>query len=136
MVGQQHRSDYKLSTIKHYESSDKVTETSRVFDCYRKTLKLWYDKYKAICTITHKNREISKNRKDNNYRNDFLYAFVKNSVKKIYIKNSTLKKKPKIYKDSFYAVSIAISSSFLFPVIPLIFLSLQSCFRAATVIFL
>ncbi len=84
MVGQQHRSDYKLSTIKHYESSDKVTETSRVFDCYRKTLKLWYDKYKAICTITHKNREISKNRKDNNYRNDFLYAFVKNSVKKIY----------------------------------------------------
>jgi len=34
-----------------------------------------------------------------NYRNYFLYAFDKDSVKKRYVKNSTLKKKPKIYKD-------------------------------------
>ena len=57
MVGQQHSSDYKLSAIKHYEQSDNLTETCRVFHCYRKTLKLWYDKYKATGTLTRKNRE-------------------------------------------------------------------------------
>jgi transposase len=40
-----------------------------------------------------------KNIKEKNYRNYFLYAFDKDSVKKRYVKNSTLKKKPKIYKD-------------------------------------
>ena len=57
MVGQQHSSDYKLSAIKHYEQSDNLTETCRVFHCYRKTLKLWYDKYKATGSLTRKNRE-------------------------------------------------------------------------------
>lgn len=36
---------------------------------------------------------------EKNYRNYFLYAFDKDSVKKIYTHNSTLKRKPKIYKD-------------------------------------
>ena len=57
MVGQQHSSEYKLSAIKHYEQSDNLTETCRVFHCYRKTLKLWYDKYKATGSLTRKNRE-------------------------------------------------------------------------------
>jgi len=56
MVGQ-HSSDYKLSAIKHYEQSDNLTEPCRVFHCYRKTLKLWYDKYKATGTLTRKNTE-------------------------------------------------------------------------------
>lgn len=57
MVGQQHSSDYKLSAIKHYEQSDNLTETCRVFHCYRKTLKLWYNKYKATGSLTRKNRK-------------------------------------------------------------------------------
>lgn len=36
---------------------------------------------------------------EKNYRNYFLYAFDKDSVKKIYTHNSTLKRKAKIYKD-------------------------------------
>jgi len=57
MVGQQHSSDYKLSAIKHYEKSGNLTETCRVFDCYRKTLKLWYDKYKATGNVSRKARK-------------------------------------------------------------------------------
>jgi aromatic ring-opening dioxygenase LigB subunit len=49
--------------------------------------------------IRSKKNEISKKYKETNYRNYFLYAFDKGSVKKRYVKNSTLKKKPKIYKD-------------------------------------
>ena len=57
MVGQQHSSDYKLSAIKHYEQSGNLTETCRVFDCYRKTLKLWYNKYKATGNVSRKARK-------------------------------------------------------------------------------
>ena len=57
MVGQQHSSHYKVTAIKHYEKSGNPTETCRVFHCYRKTLKLWYDKYKATGSLTRKNRE-------------------------------------------------------------------------------
>jgi transposase len=37
--------------------------------------------------------------KEKNYRNYFLYAFDKDSVKKRYVKNSTLKRKIKVYKE-------------------------------------
>jgi hypothetical protein len=37
--------------------------------------------------------------KEENYTKYFQYAFDKDAVKKKYIKNSTLKKKPKIYKE-------------------------------------
>ena len=57
MVGKQHSSDYKLSALKHYEQSDNLTETCRVFHCYRKTLKLWYDKYKSSGSLTRKHRK-------------------------------------------------------------------------------
>jgi hypothetical protein len=38
--------------------------------------------------------------KEKNYRNYFLYAFDKDAVKKKYLKNSTLKRKRKIYINS------------------------------------
>ena len=82
MVGQQHSSDYKLTAIKHYQKSGNLTETCRVFHCYRKTLKLWYNKYKATGSITRKTR------KEGSYK-----------VKKELVQYATnrIKKKPDIF---------------------------------------
>ena len=53
----QHSSDYRLSAITHYEKSGSFTDTSRVFDCKRKTLKRWYNTYKSSKSLTRKKRK-------------------------------------------------------------------------------
>lgn len=57
MVGKQHSSDYRLSAITHYEKSGSFTDTCRVFDCKRQTLKRWYNTYKSSKSLTRKNRK-------------------------------------------------------------------------------
>jgi len=56
MVGVQHSPDYKLSAIRHYDKSKSFTETCKVFDCKRQTLKRWYETYKRDNTLTRKER--------------------------------------------------------------------------------
>jgi hypothetical protein len=49
---------------------------------------------------THKGKDYKLSAiKEKNYRNYFLYAFDKDSVKKVYTHDSTLKRKHKIYKE-------------------------------------
>ena len=60
----QHSSDYRLSAITHYKKSGSFTDTCRVFDCKRQTLK------------------------------------DKEAVKKIYKRNSTLRRKHKVYYNT------------------------------------
>ena len=57
MVGKQHSSDYRFSAITHYEKSGSFTDTCRVFDCKRQTLKRWYNTYKSSKSLTRKNRK-------------------------------------------------------------------------------
>ena len=57
MVGKQHSSDYRLSAITHYEKSGSFTDTCKVFDCKRQTLKRWYNTYKSSKSLTRKNRK-------------------------------------------------------------------------------
>ena len=57
MVGKQHSSDYRLSAITHYKKSGSFTDTCRVFDCKRQTLKRWYNTYTSSKSLTRKNRK-------------------------------------------------------------------------------
>jgi transposase len=51
------------------------------------------------CDINKVIKKSLKQIKEKNYRNYFLYALDKDSVKKRYVKNSSLKRKPKVYKE-------------------------------------
>jgi len=56
MVVKQHTSDYKISAIKHYEKSGNYTETCRVFDCKRQSLRRWYNLYSDDKELKRKSR--------------------------------------------------------------------------------
>jgi transposase len=76
MVEKQHSSDYKLSAIKDYEKTGNFTETCRVFDCKRQSLKRWYSNYKKNKSLTRKAR------KQGSYKvNNELVKYAKMRVK-------------------------------------------------------
>ena len=84
MVGKQHSSDYRLSAITYYEKYGSFTDTCRVFDCKRQTLKRWYNIYNSSKLLTRKNR------KEGSYK--ISKAFVRRA-------SQLIKEKPDIFMN-------------------------------------
>ena len=85
--------DYKLSAVKYYmKHRTSMSKTCDIFECSKKSLSRWHRRYK-------KDKSIKRyNRKPENYKNNFDYAY-KNKDNIIYSRKiSTRRKKTKYYK--------------------------------------
>ena len=92
-----HSEDYKISAIKHYlTKSHNLTKTCSDFSCSRISLKRWVDRYNDEQSVKRHNRKPLSYKITKEQVN---YAIKKDELKKYKRSISTLKRKPKNYKE-------------------------------------
>jgi len=88
--------DYKITAVKYYlENDTNYTKTCEIFKCSERSLKRWIERYKELEEIKNAIEQVKKE----NYKNYFENAYNKDAHKDYVKKDSTLKRKPKNYKD-------------------------------------
>ena len=87
--------DYKISAVKYYLNNDvSLDDVCEIFDCPKQSLYRWVKRYEEV-EIKNAIKQVKKE----NYKNYFDNDYNKDAYKDYVKKDSTLKRKPKIYKE-------------------------------------